>query len=85
MDNVGLNSNEDSERFIVRVLLLLLPADTQFLGSDFRAGVLPYGSYCISLGMISENSVSSALVPYGLCAQRALLVFHTGRLQSWRQ
>lgn len=72
MDNVGFNSKEDSGCFIVQVLPLLLPADSRFLCFDFGTGVVPYGSYCILLVMISENGVSGASVPDGPSAPRAL-------------
>ena len=65
MDKVGFNSNEDCECFIVQVLPLLLPVDTPFLGFDFGAGVVPYGSYRILLVTISESGVPSASVPDG--------------------
>lgn len=74
MDNGAFNSNEDSEWFIVQVLPLLLPADTQFLGFDFGAGVVPYSSYCLLLVRISGNGVSGASVPGGPCAPRAVAV-----------
>lgn len=62
-DNVGFNSNEDSEWFIVQVLPLILAAGTQLLGLDFGDGVRSYGSYCILLVMISEKAVSGTWVP----------------------
>jgi len=83
MDNVGFNSNEGYECFIVQVLPLLLPADIQFLGFDFGAGVVSYCSYRILLVVISENRVSGASVPDGPCAPRAVSLLRAGRLQSW--
>lgn len=77
MDNVGFNSNEHSECFIVQVLPLILPADTQLRGFDFGDGVVPHGSYCILLVMIAENGVYGTSV----CGLRVLWLLRVGRLQ----
>lgn len=85
MGNVGFYSHEDSE-YIVLVLPLLLPADTQFLGFDFGAGVVPYGSshiLFVNYLLTSANRVPGTSVAAGPRAPRALWRLGAGRLQPW--